>query len=114
MSVHLVEISDALIDEQEKLLCGKISNAINDQPWIRTNKTINGFNIYWYKSLDDVPEKVSFSSGESEFDIFEARKRFSDSGKACVLKRKVAKVRFLPKNDPFWGKNVRGIRIRHL
>jgi hypothetical protein len=23
-----------------------------------------------------------------------------------VLKRKVAKMRFLPKNDPFWGKNV--------
>ena len=49
--------------------------------------------------------------GESEFDIFEAKKRFPDSGKACVLKRKVAKMRFLPKNDPFWGKNVRGIRI---
>ena len=36
--------------------------------------------------------------GESEFDIFEAKKRFPDSGKACVLKRKVAKMRFLPKN----------------
>jgi hypothetical protein len=38
--------------------------------------------------------------GESEFDIFEAKKRFPDSGRAyCVLKRKVAKMRFLPKND---------------
>jgi hypothetical protein len=38
--------------------------------------------------------------GESEFDIFKAKKRFSDSGKAyCVLKRKVAKMRFLPKNE---------------
>ena len=45
--------------------------------------------------------------GESEFDIFEAKKRFSDSGKAyCVLMRKVAKMRFLPKNDPFGDKNV--------
>ena len=26
--------------------------------------------------------------GKAEFDIFEARKRFSDSGKTCVLKRK--------------------------
>ena len=43
-----------------------------------------------------------------EFDIFEAKKRFPDSGKACcVLKRKVVKMRFLQqKNDPFWGKNV--------
>ena len=41
---------------------------------------------------------------EFEFDIFEAKKRFPDSGKAyCVLKRKVAKMRVLLKNDPFWG-----------
>src|SRR6185437_7217402 len=45
--------------------------------------------------------------GKSEFDIFEAKKRFPDSKKACVLKRKVAKMRFLPENDLFWGKNVR-------
>ena len=38
-------------------------------------------------------------------------KRFPGSEKACVLKRKVAKIRFLPKNDPFWCKNVRGIQI---
>jgi hypothetical protein len=31
--------------------------------------------------------------GEFEFDIFEAKKRFPDSEKACVLKRKVAKMR---------------------
>ena len=29
--------------------------------------------------------------GEIELDMFEAKKRFFDSGKACVLKRKVAK-----------------------
>jgi hypothetical protein len=32
--------------------------------------------------------------GESEFEIFEAKKRFPDSKKACVLKRKVAKSHF--------------------
>jgi hypothetical protein len=32
--------------------------------------------------------------GESEFDIFKAKKCFPDSGKACVLKRKVAKIAF--------------------
>jgi hypothetical protein len=39
---------------------------------------------------------------ESEFDIFEAKKRFPDAGKVyCVLKRKVSKMRVLPKKDPF-------------
>jgi hypothetical protein len=63
------------------------------------------------------PPRVK-TCGESEFEIFEAKKprneykkRFPDSGKFCVLKRKVAKMRFLPKNNHFWGKNVRGIRI---
>ena len=32
--------------------------------------------------------------GESEFDIYEAKKCFPDSEKACVMKRKVAKMRF--------------------
>ena len=37
------------------------------------------------------------SCDESKSDIFEAKKRFLDSGKAyCVLKRK---MKFLPKND---------------
>jgi hypothetical protein len=31
---------------------------------------------------------------EIQFDIFEAKKRFPDSGKVCVLKRKVAKIAF--------------------
>jgi hypothetical protein len=50
--------------------------------------------------------------GKSEFEIFEAKKGFPDSEKAyCVLKRKIAKMRFLHKNGPFWCKNVRGIRL---
>ena len=31
---------------------------------------------------------------ESEFDIFEAKKRCADPGKACVMKRKVVKIAF--------------------
>ena len=40
-----------------------------------------------------------------EFDIFEAKKRFPDSGKSCI-EAKSRKMQILPKNDPFWGKNV--------
>jgi hypothetical protein len=32
---------------------------------------------------------------KSEIEIFEVKKRFSDPGKACVLKQKVAEMRFL-------------------
>ncbi len=42
--------------------------------------------------------------GESKIDIFKTKKRCSDSGKEYVLKRKVAKMRFWPKNGPFWDK----------
>jgi hypothetical protein len=38
-----------------------------------------------------IPLEVK-TCGESEFDIFETKKRFSDSGRARVLKRKVAKI----------------------
>jgi hypothetical protein len=44
---------------------------------------------------------MSKQCGESKFDIFEAKKRFPDSGKACILKRKVAKMRFYLKTTPF-------------
>jgi hypothetical protein len=40
--------------------------------------------------------------GKSEFEIFEAKKRFPDSGNAyCVLKRKAAKKNFCLKTTPF-------------
>ena len=53
--------------------------------------------------------------GESKFDIFEAKKCFPDSGKVCVLKRKVAKcvmrkrknAIFILKTTSLGGKNVR-------
>jgi hypothetical protein len=44
--------------------------------------------------LEMIPLGVK-TCGEFEFDIFEAKKHFPDSGKACVLKRKVAKIAFL-------------------
>jgi hypothetical protein len=51
--------------------------------------------------------------GESEFDIFEAKKRFPDSGKACVLKRKIA-FRFNTQAFPESGKrfSVRKFQIQ--
>jgi hypothetical protein len=42
--------------------------------------------------LEMIPLWVK-TCGESEFDIFEAKKRFHDSGKACVIEAKSHKNR---------------------
>jgi hypothetical protein len=44
--------------------------------------------------------------GDTKFDIFEAKKPSLIQGRLYILKRKAAKMRFLPKNEPFWGKNA--------
>jgi hypothetical protein len=50
--------------------------------------------IQWKIFLEMTPLGVKKTCVELEFDIFEEKKRFPDPGKACVLKRKVAKMRF--------------------
>jgi hypothetical protein len=45
--------------------------------------------------------------GETEFDIFEAKNASLIQGRLLCIEAKSSKMRFLPKNDPFWGKNVR-------
>lgn len=58
-SVHLVEISDALIDQQERLLCENPSSSVSDEAYVRKNTTRTGLPIYWYRDLDDVPAGFS-------------------------------------------------------
>ncbi|ETN68709.1 hypothetical protein NECAME_15679 [Necator americanus] len=70
LSVHLVETSDALIQQQEELLCGgpSTSSALSNdgkEVVVRKNITKTGFPIFWYKTIDDVPEAFSvFVSNE--------------------------------------------------
>ncbi|CAI2347849.1 unnamed protein product [Caenorhabditis sp. 36 PRJEB53466] len=59
VSVHLVETSDSLIDEQEKVLCIYNSEKVDNCAHVRKNKTRHGVNVYWYKSVDDVPDAFS-------------------------------------------------------
>ncbi|KAF8358002.1 hypothetical protein PRIPAC_92997, partial [Pristionchus pacificus] len=60
VSLHLVEASDSLIDEQEYTLCGqKTSNCSTPsegQKWIRANRTTTGVPVYWYANIDDLPD----------------------------------------------------------
>lgn len=60
VSLHLVEVSDTLLIQQESLLCEKSSHFVSEKPYIRCNQTRHGFPIYWYRTLDDVPAKVNF------------------------------------------------------
>uniref|UniRef100_A0A9J2P4X3 Protein arginine methyltransferase NDUFAF7 n=1 Tax=Ascaris lumbricoides TaxID=6252 RepID=A0A9J2P4X3_ASCLU len=59
MSIHLIETSDPLILEQEKTLCSRPSQFIENNAHVRYNTTKGGIPIYWYRSLSEVPEKFS-------------------------------------------------------
>nr|CDJ84318.1 unnamed protein product [Haemonchus contortus] len=62
LSVHLVETSDALIQQQEELLCGASSSSGSSSDCenvVRANKTKSGVPIFWYKTIEDIPEKFS-------------------------------------------------------
>lgn len=62
LSVHLVETSDALIKEQERLLCGRSSSpsgSSDSDGAVKRNKTRSGVPVSWYKTIEDVPEQFS-------------------------------------------------------
>ncbi|KHJ89523.1 hypothetical protein OESDEN_10650 [Oesophagostomum dentatum] len=81
LSVHLVETSEALMLKQEELLCEKPSTSddtssgsdgtfaffydfkqfscLGKEPFVMKNTTKTGFPIYWYKTIEDVPEAFS-------------------------------------------------------
>uniref|UniRef100_A0A0R3RZ23 Protein arginine methyltransferase NDUFAF7 n=1 Tax=Elaeophora elaphi TaxID=1147741 RepID=A0A0R3RZ23_9BILA len=64
-SIHLVETSDALLNQQESLLCEYPAQFVDGKPYIRYNVTKDGFPIYWYRNVDDIPAKFSvFISNE--------------------------------------------------
>uniref|UniRef100_A0A1I8EEC5 Protein arginine methyltransferase NDUFAF7 n=2 Tax=Wuchereria bancrofti TaxID=6293 RepID=A0A1I8EEC5_WUCBA len=64
-SIHLVETSDALLDQQESLLCEHPSQFVDEKSYVRCNVTKDGFPIYWYRNVDDIPAQFSvFISNE--------------------------------------------------
>ncbi|CAG9537860.1 unnamed protein product [Cercopithifilaria johnstoni] len=51
--------------KQESLLCEHPSQFVDGKPYVQHNVTKNGFPIYWYRSVDDIPAKFSvFISNE--------------------------------------------------
>uniref|UniRef100_A0A0N5CA84 Protein arginine methyltransferase NDUFAF7 n=1 Tax=Strongyloides papillosus TaxID=174720 RepID=A0A0N5CA84_STREA len=68
LSVHLLEVSNSLSEVQEKTLCGSNSEIIHDKNYYRHNKTFDGIDIYWYKLIDDIPEKFSVFIGNEFLD----------------------------------------------
>lgn len=61
MSIHLVEISDPLIDIQELELCGNKTDTLTDSDYARKNRTKAGIPIVWHRSVDTIPKKVIFT-----------------------------------------------------
>ena len=59
LTVHLIEISDNLIDTQEKLLCGSVSKSVEGKSYVRKSMSLYGVTIYWHKDIGDIPDGVS-------------------------------------------------------
>lgn len=59
MTIHLVEISEPLIDQQELELCGKKTDTLINKGYLRENRTKNGIPIFWHRSVDTIPKKVN-------------------------------------------------------
>ncbi|CAD6198551.1 unnamed protein product [Caenorhabditis auriculariae] len=68
VSVHLVETSDALIQEQERTLCVDNSTQPKDTPYVRKNKSRTGADVFWYKSIDEIPEGFTVFVGNEFLD----------------------------------------------
>ncbi|KAE9421124.1 hypothetical protein Angca_005733, partial [Angiostrongylus cantonensis] len=73
VSVHLVECSDALIEQQERLLCGRCGflpssesqKSDDSASYVKKSVSKSGVPIYWYKTIDDIPDQFSvFVSNE--------------------------------------------------
>lgn len=60
LSIHLVEISDPLMDVQEQELCGSTTKSLIGNDCVRKNQTKTGLPIFWHHSVDTVPKKVHF------------------------------------------------------
>uniref|UniRef100_A0A0K0DDC9 Protein arginine methyltransferase NDUFAF7 n=1 Tax=Angiostrongylus cantonensis TaxID=6313 RepID=A0A0K0DDC9_ANGCA len=66
VSVHLVECSDALIEQQERLLCGRCGflpssesqKSDDSASYVKKSVSKSGVPIYWYKTIDDIPDQV--------------------------------------------------------
>ncbi|KAK6043644.1 hypothetical protein COOONC_18849 [Cooperia oncophora] len=104
VSVHLVETSDALIRQQEELLCGSCSSAVSSSSKnaVKENKSKSGVPIAWYKNLDDVPEGFSVFVANEFLDALPVHQfsrdsngvwneiyiNIDDSGELCFMRSK--------------------------
>uniref|UniRef100_A0A7E4VJU3 Protein arginine methyltransferase NDUFAF7 n=1 Tax=Panagrellus redivivus TaxID=6233 RepID=A0A7E4VJU3_PANRE len=80
LTVHLVESSDALIDEQEKRLCGSLTKPIEGKSYVRQSRSLFGVPIYWHKDLSDVPDNFSIYVANEFLDALPIH-QFTKTGK---------------------------------
>ncbi|KAJ1372644.1 hypothetical protein KIN20_034846 [Parelaphostrongylus tenuis] len=80
----LVECSDALIEQQERQLCGGLSSSSGSKEsdsasYVKKGVSKSGVPIYWYKALDDIPEQFSVFVANEFFDALPVHQFSRDS-----------------------------------
>ncbi|KAE9554219.1 hypothetical protein FO519_002583 [Halicephalobus sp. NKZ332] len=81
LTVHLVEISDNLIDTQEKLLCGSVSKNVEGKSYVRKSLSLYGVTVYWHKEISDIPDGFS----KSKTSWHEVYVNLNQDGKLCFM-----------------------------
>ncbi|XP_014230213.1 protein arginine methyltransferase NDUFAF7 homolog, mitochondrial [Trichogramma pretiosum] len=78
VSLHLVEVSQALAKVQKDMLCGSESSSEDSKEskgkHYMKGKTSNGIDVYWYKSVIDLPQGFSIFIAQEFFDALPIHK----------------------------------------
>ncbi|XP_076042623.1 protein arginine methyltransferase NDUFAF7, mitochondrial [Oratosquilla oratoria] len=80
LEVHFVEVSPHLSDIQEKKLCGTVTKPIENyesdgvEVHYKTNKTVDGFQVYWHRHLAQVPYGYSIYIAQEFLDALPVHK----------------------------------------
>ena len=99
---------------------GAVGRAAQKPPWkekVRFRRVVNLISMNYKKLSMQIPLKLHEKFCLSLFfDFLLKNDKFAlTQGRRIVYwSEKSKKMRFWPKNDPFWGKHVWGIRIWHL
>lgn len=77
-SLHLVEVSPYLSEIQAKRLCSKyVETKAEDAdtiPYYRKGETLSGVQVYWYRTVEQIPKSFSIFLAHEFFDVLPIHK----------------------------------------
>lgn len=78
ISLHLVEVSPFLSEVQARRLCCQHSDTKKEDegtvPYFRKGETVSGIQVYWYRSIEQVPKAFSVYLAHEFFDALPIHK----------------------------------------